>query len=227
MMGITQLQVHNLEGRIGTGLLKSDLNSEETQRFLGGRKGPVNNLVKDITDLIISRVRGLYVSPDGQTFSLYARQIDRDRSIEELAEEAKKAGWRVDHHIYSAGQIIFDGKPLRNGLQKEDLTISKFIGPFFPWREDIKKLQDEQLMSFDLAELIEFIPYRDELLKHDVNDIYALGSRFRGPHGKTDRGVARLRLEERVLELKPVKKEKSMPGNRHWWPCDWFGICKY
>lgn len=225
MKGITQLQVHNLEGRIGTELLKSDLSSEEAQRFLGGRKEVLSAFAEDITDLIISRVRGLYSSAGGQEFSLYDRRIDRDRSTEELVEEAKQAGWWVDHHISTAGQIIFDGKPIMNSHQKKNLSISKLLGNRKPWGEDINKLQDEHLIAFDLAELIEFIPYRDELLKHEVYGIYALGSRFRGPQGRTDRGVACLHLKKRQVDLKPVQKG-ALPGNRHWWPENWFGICR-
>ncbi|MHB8968223.1 MAG: hypothetical protein ACYC57_08185 [Thermoleophilia bacterium] len=229
MKGITQLQVHSLEGRIGTELIKSGLSLEETQRFLGGRKDPINTLTHDVTHLIISRVRGLYVGPNEESFTLYERQINHDRSIEDLVQAVKHAGWSVrDNYICNAGHVNFDGKLKRKGIHTADLTISRCRSKSGAkpalWRDDINKLKDDQLLAFDLAELIEFIPYRDELLQHGVYQINALGSRFCGLMGREDRSVACILPKTCELELQPVKKA-SWPCRRHWVPEDWFGIC--
>ncbi|MFA6001456.1 MAG: hypothetical protein WC828_05010 [Thermoleophilia bacterium] len=229
MKGITQLQVHNLEGRIGTELLKSDLTSIEVQRFLERKKDLVSTLTEDIRGLVINRVRGLYVDPDKDSFTLYERSINHDRSVDELVEEAKKAGWWVrDNYICNAGQVDFNRKPERRSIHTIDLTISRLLpkpgkGPLV-WKTDINKLADERLLTFNLAELLEFIPYREELLAYGVSQINALGSRFCGLIGIEDRSVACLKIKEKELELQPLKNP-GWPGRRRWMTCDWFGLC--
>lgn len=229
MKGITQLQVHNLEGRIGTELIKSDLTSAEVQRFLERKQDQINILAARARDLIINRVRGLYVGHDEESFTLYERRINHDRSIDELVKEAKDAGWLVrDNYICNEGQVNFAGKVERNGIQNVDLTISRLLRASGecrdPWETDIGKLTDKRLLAFDLAELIEFIPYRDELLAYGVSQINALGSRYCGLIGLQDRSVACLKIKEKKLELQPVK-QVAMPHRRRWMPWDWFGIC--
>jgi len=231
MKGITQLQVHNLEGRIGTELIKSDLTSREIQRFFERKKDQVNVLAEDVGELVINRVRGLYVGPNEESFTLYGRSINHDRSVDELVEVAKRAGWWVrDNWICNSGKLPFDGRLKRQGIHKVDLTISTLRSEEDmqydrSWRTgDIKNLSDARLLAFDLAELIEFIPYRDELLEYDVFQINALGSRFCGLVGRTDISVACLKIRDKQLELQPVR-QVSMPGRRRWMPWDWFGIC--
>lgn len=149
---------------------------------------------------------GLVIGPDG-TISLRA-EIDRDRTDEELVAEAKAAGWWVNDSIKTDRRIDFTGRTKKSGIETVTLEVPKNTpdGEVWTTKRVLKALGDEGL-TFDLADLVKLIPFRDELLEAGVKYITAFGARFRDANG--EECVAYLDLDFRNVSLYHVESDWS------------------
>ena len=187
MSGITLKQVHGIEGRIGSVLLGSDLTKEEVEKA----KRKLSAISTEVGSLIIARIRWtepgqkpskLIINPDG-SISLRA-EINRDRTDEDLVAEARKAGLWVNDSIRTDRRIDFAGRTKMQGIETVTMEVTKTIpdGEVWKTKKVLSSIGDEGLF-FDLADLIEFVEYRDELLEAGVKFITAFGARFRDASG--------------------------------------------
>lgn len=188
-------KMRELQERLEKGVVPFDDTMRGIQSLIEGQK------------LLVQQSVGGLNWRRGRTANLTV-EVDYSQSIEQLMAQVKAVGWSVNTSITTQRQLDFEGMPEKpTDAQMRQLSVTSPIKSGDVWSADqvLANLKVPGL-AFGLHDLLEFIPYRDELLDHGVRFITAMGSRFR----RSDGG-------ECVVYLDLVRRDVNLDWLRYGW----------